>query len=161
MPVTYFLRKLVSTGGIPLAPTIHAVAARKTTESGAPYAALLLIVDGDPTDTAAISDGYEEQGYSTEVAMDAGTAFTMLDRLQPHMVMMDMTLHTGSGQEIVDAVKVHILPCTRMTILVNSLVEATFNETYGALVIELDKLDRHGPVNVAVDEPSMEPATLR
>src|SRR3954464_905809 len=65
----------------------------------------LLVVEDDERTAAFLADNLRADGYRVAVASDAGEALRGIEVRRPQLVLLDLTLASSSGLEVLDRVR--------------------------------------------------------
>src|SRR3954451_7614866 len=65
----------------------------------------LLVVEDDERTAAFLADNLRADGYRVAVASDAGEALRAIEVRRPQLVLLDLTLASSSGLEVLDRVR--------------------------------------------------------
>jgi two-component system alkaline phosphatase synthesis response regulator PhoP len=65
----------------------------------------ILIIDSDDESVRAMSDLLATRGFAVEAVTNAETALAMLERRRPDVVLLDVSMPTMDGMEVLDRIR--------------------------------------------------------
>jgi DNA-binding response OmpR family regulator len=70
-----------------------------------PIRGTVLVIDDDQWTRSIIADALADHGFLVEQAGDGATGLRMTDKLQPHVILLDLALPMTSGLEVLQELK--------------------------------------------------------